>query len=57
MGIDDMSVVDENLKVYNTENLRVVDASIMPVIIGSNTSATTIMIADKISDKIIKANY
>ncbi len=52
MGNDEMAVVDENLKVYGIENLRVVDASIMPNIVSGNLNATTVMIAEKASDLI-----
>ena len=54
MGKDELSVVDEELKVYGIENLRVVDASIMPNIITGNLNATTVMIAEKASDLILR---
>ncbi|VVC97936.1 unnamed protein product [Leptidea sinapis] len=49
---DHESVVDSNLRVYGTVNLRVVDASIMPKVTRGSTAAPVIMIAEKASDLI-----
>ena len=55
MGVDDMAVVDENLKVRGIQNLRVVDASVMPEIPSANLNAPTLMIAEKASDLILNS--
>jgi choline dehydrogenase len=52
MGEDDMAVVDGQGRVHGINGLRVVDASIMPVIMTGNLNATTIMIAEKLADRI-----
>lgn len=52
MGYDDMAVVDNEGRVHGLESLRVVDASIMPQITTGNLNAPTIMLAEKIADRI-----
>ena len=47
------AVVDSSLRVHGLDALRVIDASIMPVIPGGNTNAPTIMVAEKGADLIL----
>ena len=56
MGVDKMAVVNENLKIHGLQNIRVVDASVMPEIPSANLNAPTLMIAEKGSDIINSSN-
>jgi choline dehydrogenase len=54
MGVDEMAVVDNKLRVKGIEGLRVADASIMPRIVAGNTNAACIMIGEKAADLILE---
>ncbi|WP_108125288.1 GMC family oxidoreductase [Saccharospirillum mangrovi] len=52
MGVDADAVVDQRFRVKGIEGLRVVDASVMPTLIGGNTNAPTVMLAERAADWI-----
>jgi choline dehydrogenase-like flavoprotein len=52
MGPDDRAVVDEQLRVHGVEALRIADASVFPSVVGGNTNAAVVMIAEKAADMI-----
>ena len=56
MGRDEMSVVDSRLKVYGIDNLRVVDASVMPRVTTGNTMATCVVIGERAAE-LIRQTY
>ena len=57
---DPMAVVDSELRVLGIKGLRVVDASVMPVIVNANTNATSMMIGERAADLVLgraSSNY
>jgi choline dehydrogenase len=56
MGLDDLAVVDPELRVYGVEGLRVADASVMPQVPSGNCNAGIIMIGEKVSDLLKRAH-
>jgi len=56
MGTDKIAVVDENLRIHGLQNIRVIDASVIPEIPSANLNAPTLMIAEKASDIIINTS-
>jgi choline dehydrogenase len=56
MGVDEMAVLDPQMRVRGIDGLRICDSSAMPSLIGSNTNAPTIMMAEKAAD-MIRGNH
>jgi choline dehydrogenase len=56
MGGDERAVVDHELRVHGVAGLRVIDASVMPALVGGATHAATVMIAEKGAD-LVKAGW
>lgn len=52
MGVDEGAAVDPQLRVHGLRGLRAIDAPIMPLLVGANTNAPTIMIAEGAADLI-----
>ena len=55
MGIDELAVVDPELRVRGVEGLRVADASVMPDVTSGNTHAPTVMIGERAADLVAAA--
>jgi choline dehydrogenase len=56
MGVDEEAVVDAQLRVRGISGLRVVDASVFPSIVGGNTNAPVVMVAERATDLILGRN-
>jgi choline dehydrogenase len=56
MGTGPDAVVDPELRVHGLEGLRVIDASIMPTLVGAHTNAASIMIGEKGADLVLGRN-
>jgi choline dehydrogenase-like flavoprotein len=52
MGPDSNAVVDSQLRVHGIDGLRIADASVFPAVVGGNTNAAVVMIAEKAADMI-----
>ena len=55
MGVDELAVVDPELRVRGVEGLRVADASVMPEVTSGNTHAPTVMIGERASELVAAA--
>ena len=55
MGVDELAVVDPELRVRGVDGLRVADASVMPEVTSGNTHAPTVMIGERASDLVVAA--
>jgi choline dehydrogenase len=55
MGVDELAVVDPELRVYGVEGLRVADASVMPVVPSGNTHAASTLVGERAADLVKEA--
>ena len=56
MGVDELAVVDPQLRVHGVEGLRVADASVMPQVTSGNTHAPTVMIGERAAELVRAPN-